>query len=236
MPHCLVYSASAGTDDICMPLAAGNRGASYLSESPHACFGQWSLWVFRFLKMRIHLRISRWNRKHGSGAEFEWSSCFGLKGTNQFLQYCEEGVRPFAFKAIVLRMSSSPFLVLWFWLRLCNLSVGSVNWPLVVFIQRKRWRSLTVGNGSGVSACPPVVTVAWGHARALALELSANKPPRPRSVRFPATGRSNLEVSIALLRDLLWFLFWVWSRKPVICLVLQCLDEGARHVFQVHQR
>lgn len=130
----------------------------------------------------------------------------------------------------------SPFLVLWFWLRLCNLSVGSVNWPLVVFIQRKRWRSLTVGNGSGVSACPPVVTVAWGHARALALELSANKPPRPRSVRFPATGRSNLEVSIALLRDLLWFLFWVWSRKPVICLVLQCLDEGARPVFQVHQR
>lgn len=106
MPHCLVYSASAGTDDICMPLAAGNRGASYLSESPHACFGQWSLWVFRFLKMRIHLRISRWNRKHGSGAEFEWSSCFGLKGTNQFLQYCEEGVRPFAFKTIVLRMSS----------------------------------------------------------------------------------------------------------------------------------
>lgn len=78
---------------------------------------------------------------------------------------------------------------------------------LLVSIQRKRRRSLTAGNGSGVSVCPPVVTVAWGHARALALELSANKPPRLRSVRFPATGRSNLEVSIALLRDLLCFYF-----------------------------
>lgn len=61
--------------------------------------------------------------------------------------------------------------------------------------QRKRRRSLTVGNGSGVSVCLPVVTVAWGHVRALALALSANKPPRLRSVRFPATGRSNLERS-----------------------------------------
>lgn len=62
--------------------------------------------------------------------------------------------------------------------------------------QRKRPRSLTVGNGSGVSVCPPMETVVWGHVRALALEQSANKPPRLRSVRFPATGRSNLEQSV----------------------------------------
>lgn len=71
----------------------------------------------------------------------------------------------------------------------------SLAWVwFLVFIQRKRRRSLTVGNGSGVSVCPPMVTVAWGHVRALELELSANKPPRLRSVRFPATGKSNLEV------------------------------------------
>jgi len=84
---------------------------------------------------------------------------------------------------------------------------ASLAWVwFLVLIQRKRQRSLIVGNGSGASVCPPVVTVAWGHVRALALELSANKPPRLRSVRFPATGRSNLEVSIALSRDLLCFL------------------------------
>lgn len=140
------------------------------------------------------------------------------------LQNCEEDVRSFAFKAIVLRMSSSlalPGLVTLvkfrqLLYRLWALST-SLAWFLV-FIQRKRRRSLTVGSGSGVSACPPAVTAAWGHVRAPALELSANKPPRLRSVRFPATGRSNLEVSIALLRGLLRFLFWVWSRKPVFLL------------------
>lgn len=109
--------------------------------------------------------------------------------------------RPFTFEAIVIVCLIHPF-------RCCDCLVKfrellhrhwvlttSLTWVwFLVFIQRKRRRSLTVGNGSGVSVCPPMVTVAWGHVRALALELSANKPPRLRSVRFPATGKSNLEV------------------------------------------
>lgn len=114
---------------------------------------------------------------------------------------------------------------------LCMLWVlrTSLAWFLV-FIQRKRRRSLTVGNGSGVCACPPAVTAAWGHARAPALELSANKPPRLRSVRFPATGRSNLEVSIPLLGIYFGFYFEYGAAS-----LFFLLGEGVSPAFKVHQ-
>lgn len=61
--------------------------------------------------------------------------------------------------------------------------------------QKKKWRSPTVGSGSGVCVCPPVGTVAWAPGRAPGPEPSVSKPWRPRDVRSPATGKSNLEVS-----------------------------------------
>lgn len=60
---------------------------------------------------------------------------------------------------------------------------------------KKRWKSLTVENGSGVCACLPAGTVDWAPGRALALAPSANRPWRLRDVRSLATGRSSLELS-----------------------------------------
>lgn len=75
-------------------------------------------------------------------------------------------------------------------------------------LQKKRWKNLTVENGSGVCVCPPAGTVDWAPGRALALVLSASKPWRPRDVRSLATGRSSLEVSLTLCSYCFNLLFW----------------------------
>lgn len=112
----------------------------------------------------------------------------------------------------------------------------SLDWVcFLVFVQRKRQRSLTVGNGSGVSVCPPMGTAAWERARAPALGRSASKPPRLRSVKFPATGRSNLEVSIAVSRGWIFF-FFLKCLEGSLYFLLSSVNvcEGGTSTFQVH--
>lgn len=75
-------------------------------------------------------------------------------------------------------------------------------------LQRKRWKNLTVENGSGACVSPPVETVDWAPARALALALSASRLWRRRDVRSLATGRSSLEVSLTLCSYRFSLLVW----------------------------